>query len=762
MISMFKTVDGGVTWNALSSFLAQDQSPRIPGVTAVDPTNPNTVFAGAILLERSTDGGVTWGYVYGSASTALHQDNHAMVFSPDGKTAFEANDGGVWASTTFRSATVTWTSLNQTFGTAEVYAPLGMDPTNPNRGFAGLQDNETIIYSGALAWAETGMLGDGLGDAINPVNTSIVYAVSTVGGVYKSTAGGATGTFVLLPNTPPTEDVKLAMDFTTPSTLYAFAGPALYQTLDGGNTWPLFGPPHTTNVNVLAVAPSDSNTVALVLSGTEPWVTSNAQSGATATWRSGLPIKSSATSTLIYRIVIDPANPNLLYALEGNGLAAAPLMVSGDGGVTWQARNFGPNIVDAPQDLVVDPDLPNTLYLATESSVYRSSDGGSSWYPLASGFPLVNVTSLNLHRGARILRATTAGRSVWDLAVPTTAPRLNSASLTAADSGYQLTVTGSNFAPNSAIWLNGSPLTTSSSGSTQLTAAVPTSSIAPSTVYYVSVNTPGSGGGLSDPMLTSTGPTIYSNGVQNAAGPVSVTSDSPTNSFAVGLSPGMFVSLYGSQLAANPVLASTPLPTTLGGVSVLVNGTAAPLDYVSATQINFVVPWEIAGSEAEIAVVGATTSNTVTVSIQTAPQIFTVNQAGSGQGAVLISGTPTIAAPTGAFPGSRPAARGEYISIYAAGLGAVQNPPVDGAVAAGLSPTTTQPTVSVGCLTSSKILTFCNAPVQFSGLAPGFVGLYQVNVQIPADAMSGSVVPLQINFAGGAGRPSNIVTIAVE
>jgi uncharacterized protein (TIGR03437 family) len=325
-------------------------------------------------------------------------------------------------------------------------------------------------------------------------------------------------------------------------------------------------------------------------------------------------------------------------------------------------------------------------------------------------------------------------------------------------------VNGSNFTANSAIWLNGNPLTTSFSSSTQLTAAVPTSSITPSRVYNVSVNTPGSGGGLADPILTSTGPTIYPNGVQNAAGPVSVTSDSSTNSFAVGLSPGMFVALYGSQLAAAaPVVASLPFPATLGGVQVLVNGTAAPLYYVSASQIDFVVPWETAGSVATIAVVsGATTSNTVTAPIQTAPQIFTTNQAGSGQGAVLVAGTATIAAPTGAFPGSRPAAKGEYISIYVAGLGAVQNPPSDGAIDTALSPTVAQPAVRIGCPGSSGLLAFCNAPVQFSGLAPGFVGLYQVNVQIPADAMSGSIVPLQISFAAGAGRPSNIVTIAVQ
>jgi uncharacterized protein (TIGR03437 family) len=494
-----------------------------------------------------------------------------------------------------------------------------------------------------------------------------------------------------------------------------------------------------------------------------PWVTRNAQSGASASWHSGLPIKSAATSSLIYKLVIDPANPNKFYALESNGSKAAPLMVSGDAGITWQARNFGPNVIDIPQDLVVDPDLPNTLYLATVSSVYRSSDGGVSWYPLASGFPLVKVSSLNLYRGARILRAPTVGRSVWDLAVPTTAPRVSGASLAAAASGFLLTVNGSNFASTSAIWLNGNALTTTFLSATQMTAAVPASSITPSTVYYVSVNTPGSGGGLSDPVLTSTGPTVYPNGVQNAAGPVSVTSDSTTNSFAVGLSPGMFVALYGSQLATATAIASFPLPTTLGGVKVLVNGTAAPIYYVSAGQIDFVVPWETAGGQASIAVVsGAATSNTVTAPIQTAPQIFTTNQAGSGQGAVLIAGTSTIAAPSGTFPGSRPAAKGEYISIYATGLGAVQNPPMDGAAAAGLSPTVAQPTVGIGCLSSSGLTTLCNVPAQFSGLAPGFVGLYQVNVQIPASAMSGSVVPLQLSLAANAGRPSNIVTIAVQ
>src|ERR1035441_3826541 len=108
------------------------------------------------------------------------------------------------------------------------------------------------------------------------------------------------------------------------------------------------------------------------------------------------------------------------------------------------------------------------MYLGTASSVFRTSDGGATWWPLASGFPIVKVTSVNLHRGARILRAATAGRGVWDLAVPITAPRVSGASL----SGAVLTVNGTNFAPGSAIWLNGKALTTSFVNTGQLTAPV--------------------------------------------------------------------------------------------------------------------------------------------------------------------------------------------------------------------------------------------------------------------------------------------------
>jgi uncharacterized protein (TIGR03437 family) len=135
-----------------------------------------------------------------------------------------------------------------------------------------------------------------------------------------------------------------------------------------------------------------------------------------------------------------------------------------------------------------------------------------------------------------------------------------------------------------------------------------------------------------------------------------------------------------------------------------------------------------------------------------APALFTTNEGGTGQASTLVAGTASLAAPQDAFPGSRPARIGEYISIYATGLGDVSNRPAPGAAspASPLATTLTTPTVTVGGVP---------ATVSFSGLAPGYVGLYQINVQVPSGAPTGPNVPIVLTIGG---VPSNTATIAVD
>jgi uncharacterized protein (TIGR03437 family) len=220
------------------------------------------------------------------------------------------------------------------------------------------------------------------------------------------------------------------------------------------------------------------------------------------------------------------------------------------------------------------------------------------------------------------------------------------------------------------------------------------------------------------------------------------------------LAPGSLVSIFGADFASsNSEASAIPLPPTLGGVSVTVGGTPAPLLFVSPSQINVQVPWEVSGSTADIVVTNAQGTALAPFSASlgpVSPGIFTT-QSGQGQ-AIAINPDGSLAGPTGSIPGLavHPANVGDALIILATGLGAVSPSIADGAAAGDtLRYTTATPTVTIGGAT---------APLAFSGLSPQFVGVNQLNVTVPKAAAG--VVALQISMGGIV--TSNQVTIAVQ
>ncbi|HWP84083.1 MAG TPA: S8 family serine peptidase [Terriglobia bacterium] len=235
-------------------------------------------------------------------------------------------------------------------------------------------------------------------------------------------------------------------------------------------------------------------------------------------------------------------------------------------------------------------------------------------------------------------------------------------------------------------------------------------------------------------------PTINTNGIVNAASLVS----GPSR-----VAPGSLISIFGTQLTSGgtAAAASVPLPGSLAGTTVLIGGREAPLLFVSPTQINAQVPQEEAGralTTAQVIVNGAAGALFPLPLATTSPGIFAVNQAGTGRGAVLHSATHTAVSP------SDPARPGEILEVYVNGLGPTV-PAVETGDAAGSTPlsiVTFQPSATLGGLP---------ATVHFAGLAPFFVGLYQVNIAVPAGLPPGEV-PLVLTSNGVASNP---VTIAV-
>ena len=163
-----------------------------------------------------------------------------------------------------------------------------------------------------------------------------------------------------------------------------------------------------------------------------------------------------------------------------------------------------------------------------------------------------------------------------------------------------------------------------------------------------------------------------------------------------------------------------PVPTTLGGVQVLVNGVPSPISSVTSGQINFIVPNEApASGTAQLLVVEAATSQILgsgTLAMNSgSPGFFTNTANGSGQIAALNQDNTRNST-------SNMAQLGSVIQLFGTGQGLVPNAPPDGHAATGAVSTPTTPTVYIGG---------SQGVVKYSGLAPGLVGLWQINVQIP-------------------------------
>ena len=229
-------------------------------------------------------------------------------------------------------------------------------------------------------------------------------------------------------------------------------------------------------------------------------------------------------------------------------------------------------------------------------------------------------------------------------------------------------------------------------------------------------------------LLQPQGPAIFASGVVNAA------------RYRPQISPGELASVFGTSFADQNAGGALPAGTTLSGISVTVNGKAAPILYVTPDQVNFQVPWETTGSTASVIVtVNGRGSPAVSVPLLTAaPGLFTSS---SGQAAVQNSDSSSNS-PT------NPAKAGSNITAYFTGCGPVSPAVADGAVSPK-NPPAAATSVATATIGSSS------AQVTFTGLTPGFVGLSQMDIVVPSGLATGSY-PLILTVAGETSNPGTV------
>lgn len=193
------------------------------------------------------------------------------------------------------------------------------------------------------------------------------------------------------------------------------------------------------------------------------------------------------------------------------------------------------------------------------------------------------------------------------------------------------------------------------------------------------------------------------------------------NTLRETVAPNTILSVFsqGGQFTGTQSFTTLPLPTSMQSLQVLLNGTPVPLYYVSPGQINCLIPNNAPTSgTADLQVLRTDNGQTLgdsTINMTTvAPGLFTINGTGKGQAAAINQ--------DGTYNNSSNAiSRGQVLTVFGTGVGFIQGAPSDGSATSGVTSTPQTTTAQINGI---------DCPVQYSGLAPGEVGVWQVNLMI--------------------------------
>jgi len=205
------------------------------------------------------------------------------------------------------------------------------------------------------------------------------------------------------------------------------------------------------------------------------------------------------------------------------------------------------------------------------------------------------------------------------------------------------------------------------------------------------------------------------------------------------IAPGGLISLFGQQLSpVNIASNEIPVPTALADSCLTVNGQPVPMLFVSPTQINAQMPFQAAGDVTMILhTPGGVSDNYNTTVVPSAPSVFlaSVEGVGSAVPAIVRNDNGEI------VTASNPVHKNDVLIIYLTGLG-ITNPAVGTGLPGPASPLASAIVLPQVTLGSS------NVDVMFAGMAPGEVGVYQINAKIPSSVQPGLSIPLVISQGG--------------
>jgi photosystem II stability/assembly factor-like uncharacterized protein len=399
---LFKTVNAGLSW-------AHSDAGLVPGVVrrvVVDPAAPATVYAVVNFLIigdmgagggifKSTDGGVTWNsagsglpspFLDNPNDLAIDPQSHGTLYAAVGNRVFKSVDGAA-----------SWADSGAGLRPGAVVLTVTVDPVQPANVFAGTTVGVFRSLDGGASWSPA---QQGMGRppvvalAVDPQAHQTVYAAAqpvnpaSPQGLFVSTDGGATWQARPLATSNPAAACVTVSPAADRAVFACGVGAGLFKSVDQGQHWSaVFQGQTTSTFAALAVAPSAPNTLyagVAASSNVGPPVYRSLTAG--ATWK---PYSTGYAAAALSALAVDPATAGTLYA----GSPTSGVQKTTDDGATWTAANNGLDSTTAVTALTVSPVAPATLFVDTDGGFFISQTRATHWRrpgaPFAGIPPLV-------------------------------------------------------------------------------------------------------------------------------------------------------------------------------------------------------------------------------------------------------------------------------------------------------------------------------------------------------------------------------------
>lgn len=420
----YRSYDGGDNWEVgatspniigrnLEGTDTENQQGWYDLCIAASPDNPDLIFIGGINIWKTTNGGNNWTintyWVPNQGKPYVHADIHDLDFV-NGSILVSGTDGGVFTST---NKGINWSNLSDGLEITQFYR-MSISQQRSDIVLGGAQDNGSSMRSGEDAWQQV-WGGDGMDNAIDPVNDKYMFVSSQNGNFGRSTNGGTS--FSSSINSAITSEegewvtpIEFAPNNKPGAASHVYAGYTDVWKTDSLGFWNKTStfPNRQSRIMLLAHSPSRPGTL-IASNFNASYITYDEGK----TWRQ-LQFPNGISPSIVTSYEFHPENDSIFW-ISISGFGTKKVFQTTNAGLNSSWSDLSGGMPPIPVNcLRYQSNSPDRLYAGTDLGVYYRDKGTKVWIPYNDGLPNTVVTDIDIYKSTNKLRIATYGRGTWE------------------------------------------------------------------------------------------------------------------------------------------------------------------------------------------------------------------------------------------------------------------------------------------------------------------------------------------------------------